>query len=91
MEKLRKMITFYMVGDKLLELDANDLVVKLLEAMGKTKTGELVEITDKDLQRVDQIISEATTRVNKIRQSLDPETKKVICFVTESAGEGLPE
>jgi hypothetical protein len=50
-----------------------------------------VEITDKDLQRVDQIISEATTRVNKIRQSLDPETKKVICFVTESSGEGLPE
>jgi len=85
------MITFYKVGDKLLELDANDLVVKLLEAMGKTRTGELVEITDKDLQRVDQIISEATTRVNRIRQSLDPETKKVICFVTESSEEGLSE
>lgn len=84
------MITFYQVGDKLLQLDPNDLVVKLLEIMGKTKTGELVDITDKDLQRIDQIISEATKQINRIRQALDPETKKILCFVTDKAEEGLP-
>ena len=81
------MIAFYAVGDRLLQLDSDDVVVRLLETMGKTRCGELVEITEADLQKIDQVISEATRKINKIRQSLDPETKKLLCFVTEDRGQ----
>ncbi|MBD3184048.1 hypothetical protein GF312_17320 [Candidatus Poribacteria bacterium] len=85
------MINFYKVGDKLLELQGNDLVISVLKSIGKAEPGKLVKITEKDLQRMDQIMSHATMQINKIRQSLNPENKTVTCFVASEPDESSQE